>query len=62
MITKCYLLNANDNKVVKAITRICDLIPCFIDAKTVSENRFEFTIRCRQEDIVYVERVLAPFV
>lgn len=62
MITKCYLLNANDNKVVKAITRICDLIPCFIDAKTVSENRFEFTIRCHQEDIVYVERVLAPYV
>lgn len=62
MITKCYLLNSNDEKVVKAITKICDNIPCFIDVNTVSTNRFEFTIRCRQEDIVYVEKVLAPFV
>lgn len=62
MITKCYLLNSNDEKVVKAITKICDNIPCFIDANAVSINRFELTIRCRQEDIVYVEKVLAPFV
>lgn len=62
MITKCYLLNSGDEKVVKAITKICDNIPCFIDTKSVSKNRFEFSIRCRQEDIRFVEKILAPFV
>lgn len=61
MVTKCYLLNS-DKQVLKAISKICDRVPCFIDAKSVSENRFEFTIKCRQEDVATVERILAPFV
>lgn len=59
MITKSYILD-NQKKVVKAISKICDLIPCFIDAKDISPTRFEFIIKCRQEDISTVEKILAP--
>lgn len=61
MVKKCYLLN-NDDATITAVSRIINRIPCFIDAKAVSSNRFELYIQCRAEDICSVERVLAPYV
>ena len=43
MVKKCYLLN-NDDATIAAISRIINRIPCFIDAKAVSSNRFELKI------------------
>ena len=61
MVNKCYLLDNND-ATIAAVSRIISRIPCFVDAKAVSSNRFELYIQCRAEDICSVERVLAPYV
>lgn len=61
MIKKCYLLN-NDKETLAAISRLVHRIPCFIDVKDAGGCRFELYIKCRAEDIITVERMLAPYV
>ena len=58
MVTKSYVL-LRTIQCIAAIARLCEVIPCFIDTRPVSNNHFELTVRCRQEDVITVERYLA---
>ena len=60
MVTKCYLLG-KDEIFPHTLAWLSDRIPCFIDIKTVTPYRFELYIKCRAEDVAFVERTLAPF-
>ena len=61
MIKKCYIFTRSES-LIRAISNLCNLIPCFIDAKDIDNNHFEFYITCRAEDIRTVENRLARFV
>lgn len=41
---------------------IINEIPCFTDVKYLDDEELEFVIECRQEDLAYVEDMIAPFV
>ena len=61
MTTKCYnLIACNDCWL--AIENINNFIPCFTEHRHLGDNIIEFTITCRDEDIAFVEKNLAPFV
>ena len=61
MVTKCYLLDKGI-KTTAAISKITALFPCFIDVRAVTATRFEFYVKCRVEDVRFIEKILAPFV
>ena len=61
MIKKCYLFTRSET-LTRAISNLCNTIPCFIDMKDFDANHFEFYITCRAEDIRTVENRLARFV
>ena len=62
MRTKAYLLSWEDTNCLMAVRKIEMAIPCFIVILNKDEDWFEVTITCREEDIAYVERELAPYV
>ena len=61
MVTKCYLLCSNEI-TLREVAALVTAIPCFIDARATTCDMFELYIKCRAEDICFVERVLSPFV
>lgn len=56
MIKKSYYLTLDD-ETCTALTAIAERIPCFI-----WEQDGETVIECRDEDVAFVERMLAPVV
>lgn len=61
MVTKCYLL-CSDEITLHAVAKLVEDIPCFIDTRAMPGSCFELYIQCRCEDVVAVERRLAPYV
>lgn len=62
MITKCYFIE-NSDSAMRAVDYLANVIPCFIRELFVTTADFAtVTIECRTEDVVTVERVLAPYV
>lgn len=62
MTTKCYFLN-NSDAAARAVDYLANLIPCFIRELLVTKDGFlTVTIEARNEDIVTVETILAPYV
>ena len=61
MIKKCYIFTRSES-LTRAISNLCEAIPCFIDMKDIDSNHFEFYITCRAEDVCSVENRLARFV
>ena len=61
MVTKCYLFTRSP-ELTRAISKLCDIIPCFINMKDFDKSHFEFYITCRTEDLKTVENRLARFV
>lgn len=57
MIKKSYYLNYDNELVIDAMDRIIERIPCF-----VWEENDETIIACREEDLPYVEKILAPVI
>ena len=68
MRTIVYLIDMNDNNgsdLELAVNEIIERIPCFVDEKGIFYNEvdcLELTITCRENDIAFVEMMLAPFV
>lgn len=61
MTTKCYLIDCNDYNLA-VITNLEMAIPCFISLDIYDDGNIEFTIVCRNEDIPFVEKTLAPII
>lgn len=62
MKTKTYSLPWENVDCLMAIRRIEMNIPCFTLIRDTDDDWYEVTITCREEDVVYVERELAPYV
>ena len=45
-----------------AIEYLEDAIPCFIECEPVEMNYMEVSITCRNEDVAFVEKAVAPLV
>jgi hypothetical protein len=61
MTKKTYYIEATVS-LVSAIEYLEDAIPCFIECEPVEMNYMEVSIICRDEDIAFVEKVVAPLV
>lgn len=61
MTTKCYYLT-NSDACARAIDYIANVIPCFIREFFIDKNGITLTIECRDYDLAFVERTLAPYV
>ena len=58
----CYYVEC-DSAAELAINEIRDRIPCFINTKLSIDGEYmTFEIECREQDIPFVERMIAPFV
>ena len=61
MITKNYIIDGS-RKSAKALAEIVRRIPCFLEQTPMNDGSIEVEIRCRAEDVAFVERMLAEFV
>ena len=61
MTTKCYFLD-NSDAAVRTIDYITNVIPCFIREFLNDKETLTITIECRDYDLAFVERTLAPYV
>lgn len=61
MIIKCYIIE-NSAECATAIKAMEAKIPCFSTLDLLDEDSIEYTISCREEDVVFVEKTLAEFV
>ena len=61
MTTKCYFLD-NSDAAVRTIDYITNAIPCFIRELLIDKETITVTIECRDADLAFVERTLAPYV
>ena len=61
MIIKCCIIE-NSAECANAIKEMESRIPCFSSLDLLDENSIEYTISCREEDVIYVEKTLAEFV
>lgn len=61
MTTKCYFLE-NSDSCARAIDHIANAIPCFIHELLITNDGIIVTIECRDYDLAFVERTLAPYV
>lgn len=61
MATKCYFLD-NSDACARAIDYITNAIPCFIREFFIDKKNITLTIECRDADLAFVERTLAPYV
>lgn len=58
MITKGYYLDMMNVEVYSALTYIADTVPCFI----TDMDDVGVYIECREADLPFVEKILAPYV
>lgn len=61
MTKKVYYIE-NTAELDLALVCLADLVPCFIDREYIEMDYSAVTIICRTEDLIAVERVLAPLV
>ena len=61
MITKVYYIE-NTNALDNTLSVLRDSIPCFIKREFIEMNYSVISILARAEDIISVERALAPLV
>ena len=61
MLTKVYYIENSDN-LENALNILRDTIPCFIDREFIEMNYSVVSIIARAEDLISVERMLAPLV
>lgn len=62
MTTKTYIVKTSA-ELDLALNIIKETIPCFIDWKfSEDDETAELTIRCRDEDVAYTQKMLACFV
>lgn len=61
MITKTYYIE-NTNALEDALENITNNFPCFVNREFIEMNYSEIEIKARKEDVVSIERILAPLV
>jgi hypothetical protein len=62
MTTKTYIVETSA-ELDLAVNLIKEKIPCFIDWKfSEDDETAELTIKCRDEDVAYTQKMLACFV
>ena len=61
MTTKCYYLE-NTNEANDRINEIIKHFICFVETKTVEMNYIELNIKCRNEDVQTIERLISDLV
>lgn len=62
MKKKVYILEPT-NEALNTCAEIINRIPCFsLREYSPSRETLEFTIECREQDLPFVERMLAPYV
>ena len=61
MTEKTYYIE-NTTELDNALKLIEDTFPCFIKREYIEMNYSQIDIKAREEDIVSIERVLAPLV
>lgn len=62
MIIKTYIVETSA-ELELALNIIRDKIPCFIDWKfSEDDETAELTIKCREEDVAFTQKMLACFV
>lgn len=61
MTTKCYIIE-NSAECAKTVQHLELMIPCFSWMELLDDDSIEYTISCREEDVVVVEALLARFV
>ena len=64
MKTLCYYISRDDKfeEFEEVLEIVENAIPCFIEMVDVEMNFVEVTIKCREEDVTFVETSFAPFV
>ena len=61
MTKKVYYIE-NTNALDTALACLADRIPCFINREFIEMNYSAVSICCRVEDLLTVEKVLAPLI
>ena len=61
MTKKVYYIEASVS-LVSAVEYIEKAIPCFIELEPVEMDYMEVTIICRDADVAFVEKAVAPLV
>ena len=61
MVTKCYIIE-NSAKCAERVKKLEAVIPCFTWLELLDDGYIEYTISCKEEDVKYVEIMIAPFV
>lgn len=61
MTTKCYIIE-NSAACAEAVRDLESSIPCFTWLELLDDDSIEYTISCREDDVVVVEFLLARFV
>lgn len=61
MTKKVYYIEATVS-LISAIEYLENTIPCFIECEPVEMNYMEVSIICRNEDVAFVEKAVAPLV
>lgn len=53
---------ARINAIKLMVKGVFDNVPCFVDMHSVEAGVVKLVVNCREEDIAYIERELAPYV
>jgi len=61
MTKKVYYIE-NGCSLASAIEYLENIIPCFIELEPVEMDYMEVSIICRNEDVAFVEKAVAPLV
>lgn len=61
MRTKTYYIQ-NTNELDKALETIRDNFPCYVNREFIEMNYSQIEIQSRNEDVVNIEKILAPLI
>ena len=63
MKTLCYYIERTEDytKFLIALEGAMTLVPCFVSMGDVEMNFVELTVLCREEDALFIQTVLAPY-
>lgn len=63
MKTLCYYIERTEDytKFLTSLDFAITSVPCFVSMEDVEMNFVELTVLCREEDTLFIQTVLAPY-
>lgn len=62
MVEKVYYVDGAKKENRKKLLTICEKIPCFFYSKIIEMDYIQCTFKVRKEDLVSLEKLMAPLV